>query len=381
MLLLADRGFFSFTLWRKASATGADLLRRIRTDAQGPPATRVQDLPAGFWLAHLKKSTDHTNTPPMLVRFTRSTTDGTTPRATGCSRRCWTPRRFRHRARCGLPLAVGDRAHLRRAQDPPARTPPGAAVQVPRPGPAGDLGPLVLPLRDPHPDGRRRPTQRTRPDALRRRPAHRTPVHRPQGRFPPLRHPRQTGFGSTPSLGSCTGSTRPGDCAPHRAPSNARCTSGTSNAATTPTGPTHIPRSTATERYWDWPRFSPPGEPQDRREAARDRRFLDLGQHRLKMPARAAKPDRVGRDDSRRLRTSRAMDCPSARSVGGGLTVSPNSWPLFDQRLDWRPLPRDGRFTGSSNGGSSPQRSVARRWHRVQANRTRRSWLLRFRKP
>ena len=243
MLLLADCGFFSFTLWRKASATGADLLRRIRTDAQGPPATRVQDLPAGFWLAHLKKSTDHTNTPPMLVRFTRSTTDGTTPRATGCSRRCWTPRRFRHRARCGLPLAVGDRAHLRRAQDPPARTPPGAAVQVPRPGPAGDLGPLVLPLRDPHPDGRRRPTQRTRPDALRRRPAHRTPVRRPSGRFPPLTTTSPaTGSGFTPSVGSCTGSTPPDDGALHRASSSARCPSGTSNApphplaaATTPT--------------------------------------------------------------------------------------------------------------------------------------------------
>lgn len=32
MLVLADRGFFSYALWRNAIATGADLLWRIRTD-------------------------------------------------------------------------------------------------------------------------------------------------------------------------------------------------------------------------------------------------------------------------------------------------------------------------------------------------------------
>jgi len=68
MVLLADRGFFSYALWRRASDTGADLLWRIRTDTAGPRAEHVQDLPDGSWLAHLKKSTDRTNTPPMLVR-------------------------------------------------------------------------------------------------------------------------------------------------------------------------------------------------------------------------------------------------------------------------------------------------------------------------
>ncbi len=68
MLLLADRGFFSFALWAKAAATGADLLWRVRTDAQGPRAQHVQDLPDGSWLAHLRKSTDRTSAPPMLVR-------------------------------------------------------------------------------------------------------------------------------------------------------------------------------------------------------------------------------------------------------------------------------------------------------------------------
>jgi hypothetical protein len=67
MLLLADRGFFSFALWRKASATGADLLWRVRTDAHGPQPQHVRDLADGSWLARLQKSTEP-KSEPMLVR-------------------------------------------------------------------------------------------------------------------------------------------------------------------------------------------------------------------------------------------------------------------------------------------------------------------------
>ena len=74
MLLLADRGLFSFALWRKATATGADLVWRVRTDAQGPRAEHVQDLPDGSWLAHLRKSTDR-RSEPMLVRVVECTID------------------------------------------------------------------------------------------------------------------------------------------------------------------------------------------------------------------------------------------------------------------------------------------------------------------
>jgi len=74
MLLLADRGFFSFALWRKASATGADLLWRVRTDAYGPKAAHVRDLEDGSWLAHLQKTTDR-NSEPMLVRVVDYTID------------------------------------------------------------------------------------------------------------------------------------------------------------------------------------------------------------------------------------------------------------------------------------------------------------------
>ena len=74
MLLVADRGFFSYALWRKASATGADLLWRVSTGASGPKPIHVQDLPDGSYLAHLRKSTDHTSE-PMLVRVVDYTID------------------------------------------------------------------------------------------------------------------------------------------------------------------------------------------------------------------------------------------------------------------------------------------------------------------
>jgi len=125
----ADRGFFSFALWGRASATGAALLWRIRTDSAGPRAEHVQDLSDRSWLAHLKKSTDRTGTPPMLVRVVLHDRRRTgQPRGLPVVHHAAGPRRgVGHRAGCGLPRAVGDRPHLLRAQDPPTRTPPGAA--------------------------------------------------------------------------------------------------------------------------------------------------------------------------------------------------------------------------------------------------------------
>lgn len=70
MLLTADRGFFSYVLWRKAIATGADLLWRIRTDKSGPKPTHVEDLPDGSWLAHLQQTHPAAarRAEPLLVR-------------------------------------------------------------------------------------------------------------------------------------------------------------------------------------------------------------------------------------------------------------------------------------------------------------------------
>ena len=81
-LLLADRGFFSYPLWRRASGTGADLLWRVRTDAYGPAAVHVGDLPDGSWLAHLRAKTDR-HGEPILARVIDYTVDDGRPNATG----------------------------------------------------------------------------------------------------------------------------------------------------------------------------------------------------------------------------------------------------------------------------------------------------------
>jgi Insertion element 4 transposase N-terminal/Transposase DDE domain len=77
VLLLADRGFFSYALWRKAIGTGADLLWRVRTDKAGPKPAHLEDLPDGSWLAQLRRSTPAAarREEPMLVRVIDYTID------------------------------------------------------------------------------------------------------------------------------------------------------------------------------------------------------------------------------------------------------------------------------------------------------------------
>ncbi|MGH3846749.1 MAG: IS4 family transposase [Pseudonocardiaceae bacterium] len=77
MLLTADRGFFSYALWRKALGTGADQLWRVRTDKAGPKPVHVEDLPDGSWLAHLRRTTPASarREEPMLVRVIDYTID------------------------------------------------------------------------------------------------------------------------------------------------------------------------------------------------------------------------------------------------------------------------------------------------------------------
>ena len=54
MLLLADRGFFSFSLWEKARATGADLLRRTKSNHALDVQQRLSD---GSFLSAIYPST------------------------------------------------------------------------------------------------------------------------------------------------------------------------------------------------------------------------------------------------------------------------------------------------------------------------------------
>lgn len=74
MLLLADRGFFSYALWRKISDSGVDLLWRVGTGRNGPTPTHVEDLPDGSWLAHLRAAGDR-HSAPMLARVIDYTID------------------------------------------------------------------------------------------------------------------------------------------------------------------------------------------------------------------------------------------------------------------------------------------------------------------
>jgi len=76
MLLLADRGIFSYSLWRKTIDTGADLLWRVRTDPMGPQPEYLEDLPDGSWLARLRRSTGpERRLPPMTIRVIDFTID------------------------------------------------------------------------------------------------------------------------------------------------------------------------------------------------------------------------------------------------------------------------------------------------------------------
>ena len=121
MLLTADRGFFSYALWRKTVATGADLLWRIRTDQAGPKPTHVEDLPDGSWLAHLHQthSAAARREEPMLVRVIDYTIDDGRENPDRLPALHHPDRsRGSHRGRPGRGLrpTLGDRVDLRRAQ-------------------------------------------------------------------------------------------------------------------------------------------------------------------------------------------------------------------------------------------------------------------------
>jgi hypothetical protein len=78
MLCLADRGFYSFTAWQDASATGADLLWRVKDNLN---LEVVTDLPDGSWLADVFDSVaDRRRQRPVRVRVIEYTVeDGREP--------------------------------------------------------------------------------------------------------------------------------------------------------------------------------------------------------------------------------------------------------------------------------------------------------------
>jgi len=78
MLCLADRGFYSFVGWQKASNTGADLCWRVKDNLKLPS---IEDLPDGSYLAEVSHSTkDRKRRHPVTVRVIEYTiADGRQP--------------------------------------------------------------------------------------------------------------------------------------------------------------------------------------------------------------------------------------------------------------------------------------------------------------
>jgi hypothetical protein len=72
MLLLADRGFYSFGLWRKAIGTGADLLWRVKT---GLRPEHLRTLDDDSWLAQVRPTVGDKAVEPITVRVIDYTVD------------------------------------------------------------------------------------------------------------------------------------------------------------------------------------------------------------------------------------------------------------------------------------------------------------------
>jgi hypothetical protein len=73
MLVLADRGFYSFEAWQKASKTAADLCWRVKDNLT---LTSTKDLPDGSYLAEVFHSTkDRKRLRPVTVRVIEYTID------------------------------------------------------------------------------------------------------------------------------------------------------------------------------------------------------------------------------------------------------------------------------------------------------------------
>ena len=77
MLCIADRGFYSFEAWQQATATGADLLWRVKDNLRLDP---VEVLADGSWLAEVfHSSADRRRQRPITVRVIDYTIDDGRP--------------------------------------------------------------------------------------------------------------------------------------------------------------------------------------------------------------------------------------------------------------------------------------------------------------
>jgi transposase len=72
MVLTADRGFTSFEAWKQASATGADLIWRAKSNTK---PRRIEILDDGSWLAELRANNSKTDTDHVVIRVVDYTID------------------------------------------------------------------------------------------------------------------------------------------------------------------------------------------------------------------------------------------------------------------------------------------------------------------
>lgn len=134
MLLIADRGFFSYALWRKAVQSGADLLWRARTDRGAPTPRHVKRFcrMGRGWLI-CGKPTALKLVAPIRSGFgsstTRSMTDVNTPTPTACSPPSSIPTKP---ARSSWPLRTGVAG---RSKSPSMSSRPINVARVPCCGP------------------------------------------------------------------------------------------------------------------------------------------------------------------------------------------------------------------------------------------------------
>jgi hypothetical protein len=72
MLVLADRGFYGFELWKRAASTGADLLWRVKSNLK---PRHLRTLDDGSWLAEIRLNNSKPSTEAVVVRVIDYTID------------------------------------------------------------------------------------------------------------------------------------------------------------------------------------------------------------------------------------------------------------------------------------------------------------------
>ena len=164
MLVLADRGFYSFKLWSLACASGAALLWRVASNIKLPAQEVLSD---GSYLSTVFDSEDGARRHGRTVRVVEyALADSASPIQD--SYRLVTTLLDPEQATCpgsggAVPRALGDRGRVRRVQDAPSRQQHRAAQQDARAGAAGTVGAAAGALRHPAAHGAGGLAARARP--------------------------------------------------------------------------------------------------------------------------------------------------------------------------------------------------------------------------